>query len=284
MRFFSNAVQIGVFNYLRTLENTTTPPCAYNAYLLQIFTNYFACFEQFVSTLYALVSFYKLNTEAISEFSLHKYFKKDYKHAITTILSAIDADKIAYNKTGLTNKISELECARNYILHGNIGEIKTEKTHLPSFPLSINAEDIMEEIDIIINFINYFRYILPDIDLMPNIRIFLDKTLYWEKFDLFFYNIVCSYFDKVLGKHSLKKSRSYSLTTNSLQTFNNDIVHKLIIIIKALPRPQYKTSFHGYFTTDYFNDELNKNIPPERRKHMADKFMIPRFMVRNNRH
>lgn len=209
--YFDTTTQ-SFLSYLKHLENMDNNPRCYIAELLQVFTNYFAAFEQFISTLYEILFFYKQQSTIPSEQESLKLFRQDYNKTLQSIFKLIDPDaRPEYYRIGLQNKIKELEDARNYILHGNIGRIKTEKTKLPQAPLTINFEDIMEELDIIINFINFFRYVIPHCDLMPNIRIFADSTVYYKRLDEYFYKYLHHYFIKILEKHNLSPTKEYHL-------------------------------------------------------------------------
>ena len=124
-----------------------------------------------MATLYEILFFYKQQSTIPSEQESLKLFRQDYDKTLQSIFKLIAPDaRPEYYAAGLQNKIKELEDARNYILHGNIGRIKTEKTKLPQAPLTINFEDIMEELDIIINFINFFRYVIPHVFFRPKRR------------------------------------------------------------------------------------------------------------------
>ena len=61
-------------SFLRYL-NMDNNPCCYIAELLQAFTNYFAAFEQFISTLYEILFFYKQQSTIPSEQESLKLFR-----------------------------------------------------------------------------------------------------------------------------------------------------------------------------------------------------------------
>lgn len=99
--------------------------------------------EQFISVVYTLIYFYKIDFSIPNEKKELKIFRRNYKDTIFELCSAISLSKEEYYKTSLSGKIAELEDAQNYILHGNFGRIKTKNTKITKYPLTINCEDIM---------------------------------------------------------------------------------------------------------------------------------------------
>ena len=192
---------------LELFENTNNPPAAYNANLLQIYTNYYACLEQYINTLYMILHFY-IESNNTKECDYKKFFKLDCAQRINKIIKILGVNKVDFQKTGLVNKINELGLARNYILHGNFGYIEIYKTNIPKYPLTINYEDIMEEINIILEFMNYFRYIFPNIDIMPHIIIRIKNAFFYKKFDEFFRQVILPYFLEMLAKHNFSSTKT----------------------------------------------------------------------------
>ena len=267
---------------LKYLENIQGVPIAYNPELLQIFTSYFACFEQFVSTLYEILYFYKVSSTIPDEEVANKLFRQDYKIIIDKIFEIIETDKIEYNKTGLINKIAELERARNYILHGNIGKIKIKKTKIPDSPLTINYEDIMEELDILINFINFFRYTFPEIDLMPNIKIIIGRAIFFKALDEYFYKVLIPYFNSILQKHDLIPTKSYSLATKPINPEVSSITTKIGVSIKAKPSDPFEQLHLNPSQTNFYVTSLKNIIDSSEvdRMNKEGKFQLPRFMLK----
>jgi hypothetical protein len=276
---YFNKTTLDFMNQARQLENPIQCPVAYNVSLLQIYTNYFACFEQFVSTLYEILYYYIKSKVLLDEKESIKLFRQDYIVTIGNILNVTNTPKMEYARTGLSNKIKELENARNYILHGNIGRIKISKTGLPHFPLTINYEDIMEEIDIILNFINLFRYVLPNIDLMPNIQIMIGEAIFFKPFDEYFYKVVCPYFANVLQKHGLNQTRNYTLITKSLKPITNAISDNISIYTKVTPEKLFSIIEMNKQETNYYVRHLHNIIGHDESMKMKGKFQLPKFML-----
>lgn len=266
---------------LQKLENSQNIPIAYDPALLQIFTNYFACFEQFVSTLYEILYFYKVSSTIPDDKEAIKLFRQDYIVTINKIFEIIKTDKLEYSKTGLENKIRELEDARNYILHGNMGKIKIKKTKIPESPFTINYEDIMEELDIIINFINFFRHVFPEIDLMPNIKIIIGQAIFFKPLDEYFYNMLCPYFDSILQKHNWSSTKDYSLTTKPINTEISRLATKIAVSIKVKPSRMFEQIHLNTNKTNLYIMSLNNIIDSSEvvRMEKEGKFQLPRFML-----
>ena len=97
--YFGNTT-IDLLQQLKMLENTKQPPVAYNARILSIFTNYFACLEQFISTVFEVLYFYKNSYVIPNEKESIKLFRQDYKYTIQEILKILNVEKINYDKLG----------------------------------------------------------------------------------------------------------------------------------------------------------------------------------------
>lgn len=277
---YFNKTTIDFISQLLELENSTICPVTYNVDILQVFTNYFACFEQFISALYAILYFYKVSNIIPDEKESIKLFRLDYKNTINKIFETISISKMEYNRTGLAKKIEELEDARNYILYGNIGKIKIRKTKLPQFPLTIHYEDIMEEIDIIVNFINYFRYIFPNIDLMPNIQIMIGETIFFKQLDEYFYKVLCPYFVNILQKHNLSISKSFILETTSIQPKLSQLAQNITIATRFKASEQvFDLIQMNKQKTNYYVQALHNIIAHDEPTKMKGKFQLPKFML-----
>lgn len=274
------------FNYMVNFEkkffefeNARNVPIAYDVNLLSIFTGFFMCFEQFVNTLYQILYFLKLNTEIPGEKEAIKLFRKDYKITISEILEILQVDSRELYKTGIINKIAELEDARNYILHGNIGRIKIKKTQLPAIALTINYEDILEELDIIINFINYFRFIIPNIDLMPSVYILVEEAMFSKKLDVYFYDFLIVWVKAVLNKHNLKPTKAYKLLTKPLECLRETFAEDVLINMKMKPEEQYDFNMNNCLT-NLKAEAMSRLISEEEIAAHKGLLQLPKFIIK----
>ena len=265
---------------LQQFENNSTTIPGFNAELLQVFTNYFACLEQFTNTLFVMLHFY-LETDAISDKGYLDFFKtQDYKNRLSNVLKLITTNDIPFKKTGLFNKIEEIARCRNYSIHGNLGKLKqVEKTTLPSNPLTINYEDVMEELNLIINIVEYFRYVLPNTDLMPHYTIFIGSAIFNKKLDELLYQVLIPYLNNILVKQGLVATRTYKkIEIEPLKPITSEIASKIELWIQIAPEPVYNYKMNETKTNywvKYLHNIIGDNEPIE----MRGKIQLPQYML-----
>ena len=263
-------------NELQYLENSSNCPTVYNTSLSTIFTNYFSLLEQFISTI-NVVTYYYYQTKTIpDEKTSIKLFRQDYIKSLAEIFNRINIDNIELKKALFYNRIREAEDIRNGILHGNIGKVKIKHTQFPEFPLSINTEDILELVCIILDLFNYLRYVIPNLDLMPSVKIIIDKAVFFKKIDDYFFNILLPYFNKILEKQNLSISKTYKINTNSLKPIQSSIAKRASILYKAIEKPEYKIKMNGNKTYLY-NECIMNNYSYEEILEHQNMFQLPAF-------
>lgn len=277
--YYNRTLQIFMYE-LNQLENRKNLPIAYSPILLQIFTNFFACFEQFISILNIMLYFYIESDEIPTEKEAIKLFRQDYRDTLNAIFKNIEKNIVEFYRTGLKNKINELEDARNYILHGNLGRIKVLKTKLPDIPLTISYEEIMEELDIIINFIHFFRNVIPKIDLMPQVSIPVKGTILFKPLDEYFYNVLCPYMDLILDKHNFKSTKKYALFTQPIDSVTSNIVQRVDIQIKAEQNKFFNNIAMNNKNTNFYPIVLENFLDKNEVEILLETntFQLPKFM------
>lgn len=261
---------------LKCFENSFLCPKLYNPNLLTIFTNYFALLEQFVSTIHTVVYYCYKSKIIPNEKESLKIFRQDYSKTIDCIIDIINIAKIDFYKTKILNKLKELEDARNYILHGNIGKIKTKYTNLPTYPLSINIEDILEILNILLDLFNYFRFIIPNIDLMPSMKIVIQGAVFFKKFDKYFFEILIPYYKQLLDKQQLTTVRNYEIKTVPVSPNLQMLALSVNILYKALEETQYKIKMNAE-QSDYYTLQILKVYSIEEIKKHFGTFQLPAF-------
>ena len=102
--FFDKNTQ-NFLSCLNGFENLKTAPWASEAGILQVFTSYFASFEQFISTLYEMLYFYKLKNQIPGKRESEKLFRQGYNSNIKSIFNLSESSRMEFDKTGLINKI-----------------------------------------------------------------------------------------------------------------------------------------------------------------------------------
>ncbi|MDO5306465.1 MAG: hypothetical protein Q4E83_01750 [bacterium] len=261
---------------LKCFENSSLCPKLYNPNLLTIFTNYFALLEQFVSTVHTVVYYCYKSKIIPNEKESLKLFRQDYSKTIDSIINIINVDKTSFRKTKILNKLKELEDARNYILHGNIGKIKTKYTNLPTYPLSINIEDILEILNILLDLFNYFRFIIPNIDLMPSMKIVVQGAVFFKKFDKYFFEILIPYYKQLLEKQQLTTIRNYEINTVPVSPNLKMLASDVNILYKALEEPRYKIKMNS-IQSNYYVIQILKVYGIEEIKEHYGMFQLPAF-------
>ena len=281
---YNHYFEMTVHNFeqqLMNFENEKYPPVAYQPILLSIFANCFSCLEQFISTVYFIAYLSCCSTNIPDDKTLNKMRKKEYHEKISEIFKILQADSKTFSQLNLRKKVKELASIRNYILHGNVGEVKIEKTKLPKFPLTSNYEDVMEELDIIINVIHHFRYIFPNIDLMPQISISYNGTIMYKSLDEYFYKALVPYFESILMKHYLHAIKTYSLSARTLSVTNKLIAKEFLIRINTKG-----DNLEGYsknsINTKLFDLSIAKIISSKELSSliMNNTFQLPNFMLK----
>jgi len=275
---YCNMVTLRFLKELQRFENSHINPVAANMKLLSIFTDYFALMEQFVSTIYIILYYYMTNPKTISDENISNLFREEYTKVIKNIFKILNISDMNFKRTQIFNKLAELEDSRNYILHGNTGTIKVNKTQLPKYPLTINYEDVMEELNIIINLINCFRFIFPNIDLMPSIAISINNGLAYKKLDVYFYNILIPMLNNILKKHYLEPTKSYVINTNPLPKKHSEYAKNILIYVKAIPEKEF-TEKHDIKNTDIFSSLMPNIIDKKEYNAIKGKFQLPQFML-----
>lgn len=268
---------------LKKLENSPFLPVAYNSTLLIIFTSFFAIAEQIISTIYLLVYFYCKSDKIPTIDENRKNFRNNYDKTISKIFNEGNLDSTEFKRNKMFNMLSELEDARNYILHGNIGEIKIEKTKLPKNPLTINVADVMEELNIIINLINHFRYIFSGLDLMPDIIISYDQqnTCLCRRLDSYFYKVIVPFFEKILEKHNLVEDRKYIQFLTPLSCIKQNVIAKDITVMMK-SKSNFKNLKMNNDKTNYLNSYIRAIVNPKEVLALAKEqaFQFPSFIDR----
>lgn len=265
-------------NEIYNLENSSLCPRVYNTTLSTIFTNYFSILEQFISKINVVTYHYYQTKILPDEKKAIKLFRQDYIKSLSDIFERINVDNIELKKAQFYNKIREAEDIRNSILHGNIGKVKIKHTQFPEIPLSINVEDILEIISILIDLFNHLRYIIPNLDLMPSVKIIIDKAVFFKKLDDYFFNILIPYFDKVLKKQNLIISKTYGISTNPLNPVQSLIAKNVSILYKAVVRPEYEIKMNDA-KTNLYNECVLKNYSPKEIWEHQEMFQLPAFNI-----
>jgi hypothetical protein len=121
------------------------------------------------------------------------------------VFNTYNVDGLALKQTGLVTRINEFLQFRNEIFHDrNFGEqLKFSKTNFSTLPFYNNQVDVFQSLLIFLEIACALRYIIKELDLMPNISIANQDVLIFEKLDTLYLILLRPYFEKVLAKHNL---------------------------------------------------------------------------------
>ena len=270
---------------LQRFENKTQIPNAINPELLSVMVDLFASLEIFFSTLHKICFFfYKEPTIPSDERGMKKIFNKDFLLKINDIFDYAQINSQDYKSAEYYKKLKEFQDVRNYIVHGNIGKIKTKFSTFTDVPLTINYNDIVEAMYLIINTMDYFRYIIPNADLMPDVRVIIkqgnDHTIFWKKLDVIIENIINPMYKNILLKHNLTSSIEYHKIDKGMPPTNSTIAKRINVFIKAEMNNIFQHDMSKEQTNYYWEympsiiskEEVNKQIQDQ-------TFSLPKFML-----
>lgn len=278
--YLNTALDHFVLGSLQKLENSKNPPVAYDSELLSIFVNIFISLEQFVNTTHTIVYASIVNPDIPENKEAKELFRADFFCTLNKLFKLCDKNSSVNKKNkSINNLLKDLANCRNYIVHGNFGKTKINKTRLPSHPMVLNYEDIMEELNIVINLINIFRYILPGLDLMPNVRIIIANTLVYKKLDEYYYKFLVPYFTKIVEKHSLQLTKDFDLWTSCAKQIKKHFYEKISVVMYI--KPDAECDYEMNKKETMYLQECILNLVGRNRINLLlknGKFEMPNFM------
>lgn len=119
------------------------------------------------------------------------YKTKPISERVKAIFKLSETDKQEFYKSGIYQELQEFEYLRNIIFHNGYDEnIKFKKTLFSSIPINCNIVDVMQALKINLRIFEYFRFLIKDIDMMPNIFINPLNNAFWENAILFMPNFL----------------------------------------------------------------------------------------------
>lgn len=235
--------------------------------LINIFIILVVAFETYISIIYEISCKYR-------DVSINN--KLSIKQKLSQIFDLVANEKsYKYFQGGSIFKcLDEIMSLRNNLLHGKIEAIKIKHTKLPSNPLDLNFEDIVEVLNIFVNIMHVFRKILVNVDLMPDIYVSEFNISTFKKLDVLLYDFICIYLKKILNKVNIESIGSYSKCTNVITSISNtEIIGG--VIIKS--EPEHSTNLERTCSKiDYYT--LIENILTEKDHNIGSgKFLLPNY-------
>lgn len=144
--------------------------------------------------------------------------KRDFDSRIRSLFDILQVDKIPFY-SGPFQKLEEFKRYRNELFHDRTNDkpIEFYKTAFSGNPLFANQVDVMQAAVIAIQTFHSFRYVIPKLDLMPQIKIDKENSFFFRKLDFLFIEVLGPYFSKTLHKHSLTSDINLSIETPQLE-------------------------------------------------------------------
>lgn len=133
--------------------------------------------------------------------------KKDINQRIKSLFEILDVDRTPFY-AGTFQKLEEFKRYRNELFHDrtNDNPMVFHKTVFSENPMYANQVDVMQAATIAYEIYQAFRYVVPNIDLMPQVMVQKEDSFFFEKIDILYAKVLKPYFLSVLAKHSLTSS------------------------------------------------------------------------------
>jgi hypothetical protein len=167
--------------------------------------------------------------------SFDSFKTKDFGARIKTLLDILEVDRTPFYK-GPFQRLEEFKRYRNELFHDRTDDqpLEFQKTSFSKNPMYANQVDAMQASIIALEVYEAFRYVLPNIDLMPQIMITKASSFFFFPIDRLYNEMLRPYFEATLSKHSLTSSIDLNIEKANLEIspiFQNTEIR---IIIKAI--------------------------------------------------
>lgn len=175
--------------------------------VLSCISFWFLALESFTNCICKVVALKKSD-------NINNLVKLDITSRLTYILNSLNYDELLIKQTGLYGRINEFKMFRNELFHDrNFGNyLQFNKTKFSPNPQLSNQTDIFQSLIIYLEVLSLLRFVIPGIDLMPNISIGNSKFFHYDKLDRLYNDFLLDYFKKSLQKHDLKTELKTSIS------------------------------------------------------------------------
>jgi hypothetical protein len=178
----------------------------------------------------------------VKKISFDELKKKDFGSRIKNLFDILQLDNKPFY-SGTFQKLEEFKRYRNELFHDrtNDAPMVFHKTVFSGNPLLANQVDVMQAAVIAIETYHAFRYVIPGLDLMPQIMITKDESFFYEKLDYLYNEVLYLYFKQTLLKHSLNSNVDLSIAVPILKEskiFSNVVIE---VLLKATPDEKFHT-------------------------------------------
>lgn len=188
--------------------------------------------------------------------------KKDINQRITELFIMLKIEKKPFYRSTF-QKLEEFKRYRNELFHDRTNDkaIKFKKTLFSANPMYANQVDVMQASIIALEIYHSFRYVIPELDLMPQIVVNKEDSHFYAKVDNLYNEVLKPYFLSTLEKHSLTSSVDLNFNMEALKTSSALSAMPIKILIKSVRDEKYQTIPTKKITQigkDFFDSFLEK--------------------------
>lgn len=177
----------------------------------------------------------------IKKISFENLKKKDFGQRIKALFEILEIDRTPFY-AGTFQKIEEFKRYRNELFHDRTNDklMEFHKTVFSGNPMYANQVDVMQAAAIALETYHSFRYVIPNIDLMPQIIVTQKDSFFYAKIDRLYNEVLKPYFLSTLAKHSL--TSSLVLDSNVAALEESPLLSSTLIeiLVKAVQDEKYR--------------------------------------------
>lgn len=175
--------------------------------VLSCISFWFLALESFTNCICKVVALKKSD-------NINDLVKLDITSRLTYILNSLNYDELSIKKSGIYGRINEFKMFRNELFHDrNFGNhLQFKKTKFSPNPQLSNQVDVLQSLIIYLEVLMLLRFVIPGIDLMPNISIGNSKIFRYDKLDRLYNDFLLDHFKKTLQKHNLETELETSIS------------------------------------------------------------------------
>lgn len=175
--------------------------------------------------------------------SFDEFRKKDFDARIAALFNILNIERTPFYKTSFS-RLREFMQYRNELFHDRTYEnpLGFTKTSFSGNPMYANQVDAMQAATIALEVYEAFRYVVPTLDLMPQIRMPKNDSFFFMQINELYDLLLRPYFENILAKHSLTSSIVLDIDSPHLDISPIFQGIKFESIIKAIPDSKFAYS------------------------------------------
>lgn len=172
----------------------------------------------------------------VKDVSFDEIKKKELDARIKILFDMLGVDKMPFY-SGPLQMLADFKMYRNELFHDRTNDksLVFHKTSFSGNPFFANQVDVMQAVVIAMQVFNSFRYVIPRVDLMPQVVISKENSFFYEKLDVLFSKLLCPYFQACLLKHALTSDVDLHVDVACLSESPIFLNVPVEILVKAVP-------------------------------------------------